>query len=345
MKTVYFHIGAPKTGTTSIQHFCHENRQALAARGLWYPQVASKVATARGRKTQAHAHHALSYALRLNSRRQLEKANAQLTPQQFDDLLAEFAASAYPKMLFSAENLFQHARLFSPELVPSRLAEFKVIVICYVRRADEFIEALYKTAVLGKGRYTVPASEFVESRIPKYAAWISAFAELVAADNVIVRSFEDTRRRLLEDFFSAVLETADSELLKLSSDYTVNTSLGAEHTLFMRELTRAGAVPPDFARVRRAFRDGALPGSRNCSLLSAEDRRQLIAEYNCEVEALNRLYGAGLSEVREDQPMVPFITNLDRSTIQRIMGSLESRLPRPAWRRLSDALQLVQQGG
>ena len=36
-KKIIFHIGLEKTGTTSFQRFCYENRRALAARGVLYP--------------------------------------------------------------------------------------------------------------------------------------------------------------------------------------------------------------------------------------------------------------------------------------------------------------------
>ena len=37
MKTLYLHIGTPKTGTTSIQHFCKHNEKVLAGKGICYP--------------------------------------------------------------------------------------------------------------------------------------------------------------------------------------------------------------------------------------------------------------------------------------------------------------------
>lgn len=37
MKTLYFHIGSPKTGTTTIQSFCAEYRDILEQKGLCYP--------------------------------------------------------------------------------------------------------------------------------------------------------------------------------------------------------------------------------------------------------------------------------------------------------------------
>ena len=33
MKTLYLHIGSPRTGTTSIQHFCHVNKDVLEEKG------------------------------------------------------------------------------------------------------------------------------------------------------------------------------------------------------------------------------------------------------------------------------------------------------------------------
>lgn len=37
MKTLYLHIGSPKTATTSIQHFCHDNQEVLNQKGYCYP--------------------------------------------------------------------------------------------------------------------------------------------------------------------------------------------------------------------------------------------------------------------------------------------------------------------
>ncbi|MBA2774812.1 MAG: hypothetical protein H0U36_12330, partial [Nocardioidaceae bacterium] len=37
MKRVFFHIGAPKTGTTYLQNVLFQNRPALKAAGVLYP--------------------------------------------------------------------------------------------------------------------------------------------------------------------------------------------------------------------------------------------------------------------------------------------------------------------
>lgn len=39
MKTLYLHIGTPKTGTTSIQEFMVCSREALQKHGICYPDI------------------------------------------------------------------------------------------------------------------------------------------------------------------------------------------------------------------------------------------------------------------------------------------------------------------
>ncbi len=42
--TIYLHIGTHKTGTTSIQRYLSQNRDALAAQGIWYPRISELLA-------------------------------------------------------------------------------------------------------------------------------------------------------------------------------------------------------------------------------------------------------------------------------------------------------------
>ena len=37
MKTLYLHIGTPKTATTAIQFFCRDNQELLNRQGYFYP--------------------------------------------------------------------------------------------------------------------------------------------------------------------------------------------------------------------------------------------------------------------------------------------------------------------
>lgn len=53
-KTIYLHIGAHTTGTSSTQQFFTDNRTELARRGYLYPESCNNLA----------GHHRLVFALR-----------------------------------------------------------------------------------------------------------------------------------------------------------------------------------------------------------------------------------------------------------------------------------------
>ena len=38
IRTLYIHIGTPKTGTSTLQHFFEDNRAALLQKGIYYPE-------------------------------------------------------------------------------------------------------------------------------------------------------------------------------------------------------------------------------------------------------------------------------------------------------------------
>ena len=44
MKTLYVHIGTPKTATTSLQHFCDENEKILEEQGYITKMYESNIA-------------------------------------------------------------------------------------------------------------------------------------------------------------------------------------------------------------------------------------------------------------------------------------------------------------
>lgn len=56
-KKLILHIGRPKTGTSSIQHFLAANAEALAAEGAVYPRAGRRAPDRRGLRA---AHHALA---------------------------------------------------------------------------------------------------------------------------------------------------------------------------------------------------------------------------------------------------------------------------------------------
>src|SRR5688572_23218702 len=156
------HVGSHKTGTTSIQDALAANRDWLEQNGIYYPNPKPFFF----RKTDAH--HDLAHALAGGSARQLTGA------RRFRSHLLE-ASSQYDRILLSAEPFYRHVvsqtdndRDIAAEMDGEMLTEddllrrrreyvarvaeyfedFDVEIILFLRRPDNFVESLYKNAVV-----------------------------------------------------------------------------------------------------------------------------------------------------------------------------------------------------
>lgn len=141
------HAGTHKTGTTAIQTFAARHREALARRGVLYPDLAPL-----GRADHKHPHHAFAHALA-----DKEKALPAAEAARLAGLWAEAAAAAGATVLISAEPLYRH-RLRAPEASPgwradrgryldrlaAALAPFDVEVVLVFRRPDDYARSLFQ---------------------------------------------------------------------------------------------------------------------------------------------------------------------------------------------------------
>jgi hypothetical protein len=335
VKRIFLHIGAPKTGTSSIQDFCRQNAGTLGAHGLWYPLLDVKTKTIAGKYRQPAAHHLLADALRPENPRRARRKGTNAGADLFGPLLDDFAASPQPDMLLSAETFFQHARSFARSRVPAALSAFNLTVICYVRRSDEFVESLYKTVIVGHARYIDSIDQFARRSAPNYPDRLGAFLNVVPANNIVLRSYDEQRDRLLEDFLAAVLGRVDDDLRTLFPERRKNTSLGAGEVLFLRHLNRCAVRPEDFVQVRRAFRSVELARDDR-SLMTPELRKELISAYNEDIAILNRDYGATLPAVPWQEASSVVADTIQPSEVLGVLDALRDHLPEPTWARLQE---------
>jgi hypothetical protein len=286
MKTIYLHIGAPKTGTSTIQHFCRKNRNVLVERGVWFAP-------------KPRVHHTIVHSL-------IGANNA--PPHLFDSVLSEFEASPCSSMLISAESFYARARQITPSMLPATLDGFRLAILCYVRRSDDFITSLYQTNVRGKPRFAGSITQFMNQRSQNYAARLSRFVELFKPQSVIVRSYDETKHDLLGDFLSAIIGTADEELRAQFPTTQMNARLSSRQILFLRQLNVNGTNQNCFKQVLRAFR--AVGDNDTRPLLGLAQRQVLVAEFNAEVEELNRRFGSNIAPVPFPEDNVVPLTTL-----------------------------------
>ena len=240
----YLHIGLDKTGSSSIQLACHENRATLAKLsvfypdGLWHAQLGScfcenpktyyfNLAQGKNRKTlpEIRADDA-AYLVDLNQ--QIERTDARtmvLSYEGFPDL----DAIALARMRAYLDGISGKTR-----------------VIMYCRDPISYAEsAISQRAKSGEPLWDVPPVQF-------FADICEKFSSVFGAENLVVREYSSVALRsgdVRQDFFEQIgFAAADMEKLALS-DSGSNPSLTAEAILIGEALRKLGgfASTQDFS--------------------------------------------------------------------------------------------------
>ncbi len=233
MSTLFLHIGMPKTGTTSLQHFLTDNRYRLQRHGLEVPvfDLDSK-----GAGLGRNAHWMTAYYDEPNV---CEKCYAQLKK----------ALKKYEKVVITDEGIYND--LFSkPDMISrlkAKIDEFgeDMKVIMYVRRQDNYIYSAW--AQRAKMRYTETLDELLqrESYLKRlnYLDVLEEVTEVVGLENVIVRVYENGKyegngNTIFSDFLKIFgIEFTDEFELP---EKTFNTSL---HDVVLETKRRLNAYP------------------------------------------------------------------------------------------------------
>ncbi len=184
---LYIHIGSQKTGSTAIQGFLYNNRQALKQAGFNYVRS--------GRKKSAH--NGMNFLFK--------RGNAQTV---CDDIVAEIEASPVDNHIISSELFFREGvALGLREHFPERIIK-QTKIICYLRRQDKYIESVYKQSVKN-GRIPPNSQKFLARKQNNlvYSKALSAFSKVFGQNNIIVQAFERSNfpeGDIIKDFAQAI---------------------------------------------------------------------------------------------------------------------------------------------
>jgi len=238
-----------KTGTSSIQFFLRDHREALASRGILYPATPG-----RGR------HHKLS--LSVKSRQELALSPewvrvGQTDPAKFRRsfrrrLLREIEDSRLTRVLFSDEVLFgsSYPTLRRLGKWTSRISRSLRLVV-YLRRQDDHLVSRYQEEVkLGEVRRLDDWAHQDMSGLYDYYARLRKHDELLAPMELEVRRYERDRfpaGSVLQDFLEAV--GVDAGVADMARERERNVALDAESLEFLRLLN-----------VHRVENESATPG-------------------------------------------------------------------------------------
>lgn len=230
---VVLHIGMTKTGSTSVQHFLRENRDALADRGWLYPRTPGK-----------SRHVRVGFYVKSDD--ELARTGAWVTgdypgPDVFRRrfprrLATEVTTSGRSRVILSEEYLWQAQRLARVRDLVAPFAR-STRVVAYLRRQDDHLVSSYQQSVRGGDTQRIDSFAAARGRSPAYdyAARLTAWQRELTPDRLVVRRFGSAYfpgGDLYQDFLDAV--GADFPAHELGTPPRRNESLDADAVEFVR---------------------------------------------------------------------------------------------------------------
>jgi hypothetical protein len=285
---VLLHIGAHKTGTTSIQSTMMHSSGALAERGLLYPRCCWAFS----------GHHRLAYAMK--GKADPTTKDAPDLDQELNDLSRVLNSSNARTCLISSEEFFTAPRLAISK-VAEGLGRHDVEIVAYVRRPDELVQSAFNQKLKqiyqnfhkdsSVGYYIDDFLESPEKIIADidYNRYISNWADV----------FGDSRVRLVQYEVADAIESmceilgVDRSMLADVSDQE-NLRASGKLVALLRLAREMNASVPAQERLRDlAWRKFPHRQGGGGSLLDPRDRLRLLERYRKGNQALfKRFLGA-----------------------------------------------------
>lgn len=293
MKTLYVHIGSPKTASTALQFFCVDNSDLLNQKGYCYPLFP---------QTYPDASRIRAYFLVVRLKNRLGRRSRRWEEKVFQEGMAVIHKSfeTYDNVIISDERIWRSMDIERKELWKKLAAEgrkggFQIRVIAYVRRQDKFLISLWNQQI--KIIKVELAKCTIEEWMDKvnlrarleYADKLDRIAKVIGKENVIVRRFDGSFEggSIYADFLSAVgLSLTDEYEIKQE---VVNIGLYGN----TQELKRVINFLPQMMKDRNTqnfimemLQECSEASKKNypCEMLSKEEIEALLKEY----EAGNR---------------------------------------------------------
>jgi hypothetical protein len=241
-KTIYLHIGLPKTGTTAIQIGLSRQHKELEKRGYAYPFAGET------------AHHNLAYELLA-------------WESHFDPALCTFAKlqtyleqTPHQNIIVSSED-FSALSPDNLQQLATHLQDHQVKIVIYLRRQDQLIQSTWSEIVKTGAVMTsfedwfngsvfdhvLPGEEFNgDLRYRRlqfmsslhYDTYLSRYARIFGQDNILIRAYERSsmNTNIVADFLQLVgMDDVDW----VSKNAVSNVSPGIKTLEFLRQLATA----------------------------------------------------------------------------------------------------------
>jgi len=178
-KKAFLHIGYPKTGTTALQAFFHQNAKVLLNQGILYPEVGKLW----------HAQHELAGLFQYDDKRLYWlKTNPQ---KPYLELLEKEVQSSKCSTLILSSEAFTFTDMHLDLKKFLNACGFQDIkIICFLRRQDLWVESAF-TQVYKAGLYDFNFNSFVNSGWSmNYIGSLKAWDHVFGKENLYIETLD-----------------------------------------------------------------------------------------------------------------------------------------------------------
>lgn len=331
--TLYFHIGAPKTGTTSLQYFLDKNQKNLQERfKILYPKFVHGTNV-----DLTHPNHLYFFNSILN----YDDLSAEKNVNECIQYCEEHQISS---IILSLESLLANERA---PLVVYNLAQkfncpFKIVV--YLRRQDYWIESAWKQwghkdksfknfnefSAIYTAIDSVYEANYPFNLNPNWHCLLERWLEFFKPDDFIVRPFErETIGEDIIDDFMQILGVYDiSAMQKADPTKKINTGYKPEVMALLnclKELTKNNHDNSLFQFLNETLPERFKKNSpfEPYGLLSPKERHEIVKNFEVSNREVTKIFWSAEKKNLFEEPM----PDPDEKWVSHTSISLESTLP------------------
>lgn len=252
-KTIYFHIGTHKTGTTALQNFFVNNKKILSEKGFEYD---------------------------FYNDIEMNQGYLAFNPGKWNDI----SFNIEKNYIISGEDFYSHI-LDSSEIIKQKLSDFNIEFIIYFKRQDLMIESVYNQLVKMHG-YTKNIEE-LDSYNLNYYDFLTNLQQAFTDSHINVRVYEKFQfyaGTIFGDFLNIIgINNLDDFLIEEKK--IVNPSLSRDKLEFVKLLNML-ELPIDFrTKINRTVIESALNSGevslfRKQNILSPKKAQEILRKYN-----------------------------------------------------------------